>query len=72
MIRFDQIFMNGISSIQNKDMNFLERHACKINNCSVEEWRRYVHLCFVEWRRRSEINWKIDMSYVNNFRIDLI
>ncbi|MCK9441980.1 MAG: hypothetical protein M0Q13_11235 [Methanothrix sp.] len=62
----------GILSLQGKNMDFLTQHACKINDCSIEEWQEYVVNCFKEWRERSLINWKIDTSYINNFRLDLI
>ena len=62
----------GCSQIKGLNMDFLAKHACSINDCSLDEWNLYVIECFNEWQERSLIKWNIDISYINNFRLELI
>ena len=62
----------GLSMIQGKNMPFLSKYACKINNCSIFEWNSYVEECFEEWKKRSEISWKVDVSYIDTFKVNFI
>jgi len=35
-------------------------HFCKVNNCSIEEFKKYVNNAFKVWNSRSKFQWKQD------------
>jgi hypothetical protein len=53
----------GLSQLRGMDMDMLVRHACKVNNCTKDEFMKHVYESFDLWRKRSiEINWELDMG----------
>ena len=42
------------------NMDSLTEHACKVNNCTYDEWTDHICESSVEWLGRSEHEWKLD------------
>jgi hypothetical protein len=51
------------SELSGCNMDFLMRHACRINCCTESEFRQHIEDALSVWRKRSEIIWTIDTSY---------
>lgn len=47
----------GFSQISGKDMDALLKHACWVNQCTEEEFKKHLVEAKKEWDRRSEIKW---------------
>ena len=43
-------------------MNSLIEHFCKVNNCSIKDFREHESKSYQTWLRRSKKKWKIDVS----------
>jgi hypothetical protein len=43
-------------------------HLCKVNGCGRAEGERIVEKAFDDWGRRSEMEWKLDLSFLAEFR----
>lgn len=52
----------GLSQLQGKNMDYLLRHACKVNNCSKEEFTTHVCESFIVWEKRSKQQWQINYN----------
>ncbi|MBI4983127.1 HNH endonuclease [Candidatus Woesearchaeota archaeon] len=37
-------------------------HFCKINNCSIEDFKNYEDSSFAQWKQRSKFQWKQDLG----------
>ena len=48
------------SRISNRDLNALLKHACKVNNCSQDEFKRHIQEAGDLWIKRSAIQWKLE------------
>jgi hypothetical protein len=48
------------SRISNRDLIALLKHACKVNGCSPDEFKKHIQEAEDLWVKRSTINWKID------------
>ena len=44
-------------------------HLARVNHWSMEDANHYVEACFELWSRRSCHQWKLDLSYLNQFSI---
>lgn len=42
------------------DMKALVDHACKINNCSIEEWKLHIETATDKWYTLSAVNFELD------------
>jgi hypothetical protein len=62
------IGLAGILSNQGKlDYNKLVEHFCRVNNCSVIEFKTHVNHAFDVWRERSKFQWKQDFGEYERF-----
>ena len=52
----------GLSQIRGLNMNILMNHACKVNKCDSVTFKDYVYKSFADWQKRSQIQWTLDMS----------
>lgn len=56
----------GLASVRGKYYTALS-HLARVNNWSTEDARHYVEACFEQWSRRSRHEWKLDLSYLEQF-----
>jgi len=42
----------------------------KVNDCSWEDARTYAEECMELWESRSEIQWTLDTSYLDEYKKD--
>jgi hypothetical protein len=47
------------------------RHLARVNGWSVEDAEMYVEVQFEVWARRSQHQWKLDISWLEQFGIDI-
>lgn len=45
------------------------KHLAKVNGWTIEQADAYVGECFDVWKKRSEYNWDLDMSYLQKHNI---
>jgi len=55
----------GLSEIQGKNMDFLLKHACKVNNCHDWEFIHHIRDSAEIWEERSRKKWELDLSYMD-------
>lgn len=60
----------GLAQINNKEEIAL-KHLMKINKISKKVAEKYVADCFMEWAERSSKSWKLDISYLKEFDINV-
>jgi hypothetical protein len=58
----------GLAQIKDRGEIALQ-HLAKVNKWSLEQAEEYVSDCFKIWHRRSQFNWKLDISYLKQFGI---
>jgi hypothetical protein len=46
-------------------------HLAKVNNWSIEDAELYIEGCFEVWHRRSCHQWELDLSYLEQVRINI-
>ena len=54
----------GLSEVQGRNMDFLTKHACKVNDCTLNQWHAHLNESFRTWTKRSEKQWKVDVSFL--------
>jgi hypothetical protein len=47
------------------------KHFMKINNLSKKESEKYIADAFTKWAERSSKNWKLDVSYLEKYGINM-
>jgi hypothetical protein len=47
-------------------------HLARVNGWSVADAELYVEACFELWHRRSRHQWKLDLSFLEQFGIDVV
>jgi hypothetical protein len=47
------------------------RHLARVNGWSIEDAEMYVEVQFEVWSRRSQHRWKLDISWLEQFGIDV-
>ena len=52
----------GLAEVKGLDLNKLLEHACKVNGCTKEEFKKHISDSFEEWQRRSERKWQVDLG----------
>jgi len=55
----------GLSNIQRKDMKFLVKHACKVNECTEDEFIKHIEQAGKEWKARSKSEWELNLDKLN-------
>ncbi|HEX8890630.1 MAG TPA: HNH endonuclease [Pyrinomonadaceae bacterium] len=60
----------GLASVRGRG-NSAKTHLAKVNNWSVEDAELYIEGCFEQWHRRSCHKWKLDLSYLEQFGIEI-
>lgn len=58
----------GLAGIKGKTKEATS-HMIKVNQCSILEAQHAISKCWADWQRRSEIEWILDISYLDNFNI---
>ncbi|HEY9705549.1 MAG TPA: HNH endonuclease [Allocoleopsis sp.] len=44
------------------------KHFCAVNGCSKEEAEKYISECFEIWNRRSQQDWTLDVSLLDELK----
>jgi hypothetical protein len=60
----------GLAQIQNKSEKAL-KHLMKINKMSKKEADKYIADSFMKWAERSGKTWKLDISILKDYGIDV-
>lgn len=50
----------SFSEYKGYDLKALLKHACSVNNCSQEEFKRHIHEERRKWLERSQRKWTLD------------
>lgn len=58
----------GLAEIKGRRQQAL-KHLIKINNISEKEAEQHIKSEFDLWEKRSQQNWKLDISFLNKFDI---
>jgi len=56
----------GKSQIDGLNMDFLLRHACKVNKCSEEIFKQHIEDSFWEWQMRSQCEWNLKTDHLES------
>ena len=54
------------------DYEKVVKHFCKVNKCSVEEFRTHTDQAYDTWDKRSKIKWRVDISSMHKDRSDFV
>ena len=60
----------GLARIQNKG-ELAVKHLMKVNNLSRSKAEQYVVDCFQTWGSRSTKRWKLDITHLKDYGIDI-
>jgi hypothetical protein len=60
----------GLAKIQNKG-DYALRHLMKINSLSKRDAEKYVGDVFIQWAQRSTKQWKLNISVLKNYGVDI-
>jgi hypothetical protein len=60
----------GLAQIQHKEQKAL-KHFMKINKVKKKEAESYIADAFMQWAERSGKTWKLDISYLTRYNIDV-
>lgn len=60
----------GLARVMGKEDKVL-KHFMKVNDLKKKEAETYVDEAFKTWRRRSYLNWTLDLSYLKRYGIDV-
>lgn len=60
----------GLAQMQNKGVQAL-KHLMKINGFKKKEAEKYIENSFIKWAERSEKQWKLDISYLKKYGVDI-
>lgn len=52
----------------NGEYKLVLKHFCNINNVSIIEAEKYIKECFKLWNKRSQYDWKLDISYLDKYK----
>jgi hypothetical protein len=58
----------GFANTQGRG-DFAQQHLAKVNSWTVERTEAYVQYCFEVWQQRSQHEWRLDISYLEQFGI---
>lgn len=59
----------GLARVRGKEAE-AKKHLAKVNNWSNLEVEKYLTTVWSQWRKRSQNNWKLDLSWLEkNFNI---
>lgn len=58
----------GLAGMRGKQAGALA-HLAKVNGWSMADARLYLEACFEQWSQRSCHQWKLDISYLEQFNI---
>jgi len=57
----------GLAGIKGR-YNIAKKHLCKVNGWSDSDSEHYIQHCFEEWSRLSKIDWKLDLTNLDNYK----
>ena len=57
----------GLAGIKGRTKQAMD-HLCKVNSCTMSEAEKYVQEAFVVWNKRSEQEWKLDISKLEELK----
>jgi|SRR5579885_955139 hypothetical protein len=60
----------GLAQLQNKGEKAL-KHLMKVNKLSKKEAEKYIADSFIKWAERSSKSWKLDISILESYGIDV-
>ncbi len=60
----------GLAQLQNKSKKAL-KHLMKVNKISKKEAEKYIADSFMKWAERSSKSWKLDISILESYGIDV-
>lgn len=60
----------GFAQIQNKEIDAI-KHLKKVNDLTTKEAETYIQEVFQIWSERSKKNWKLDVSSLKTYGIDV-
>ena len=60
----------GLAQIQNKGEKAL-KHLMEVNNLSKNNAEKYIKKSFEKWAERSSKNWKLDISILESYGINI-
>ena len=60
----------GLAELQGKRKQALS-HLMKINKISNKQAEKYIKDCFMEWALRSKYSWKLDVSHLSEYGINI-
>lgn len=60
----------GLAGIQNRGEQAL-KHLMKVNQMTKKKAEKYILQAFEVWGRRSSQNWKLDLSHLKEYGIDV-
>ncbi|BAZ26934.1 hypothetical protein NIES4073_78480 [Kalymmatonema gypsitolerans NIES-4073] len=61
----------GLANIRGR-AHIAKEHLAKVNGWTHEQTREYVSTQFEVWRQRSNYNWKLDISWLKQFDVQVI
>lgn len=47
----------------------VKKHFMKVNSLSEKEADDYIENAFLEWERKSELQWKLDISFLESYKL---
>jgi len=56
----------GLAQVRGK-ADMAMRHLGKVNNWTMEQVREYINECWTMWKWRNNIDWKLDVSYMDAY-----
>lgn len=57
----------GFSKFKGLNLEYLIKHACRVNNCTPQQFKKHIEKEKEIWYRRSQIKWKIELGDWKNF-----
>lgn len=58
----------GLAMINGKEQS-VKKHLMKINSLTEKEVDEYIKLVFEEWKRRNKIQWTLDVSILDTYKL---
>jgi hypothetical protein len=59
----------GLTQLRGKEKEAIDQ-LMVVNGMTLEETKKYIAKCFVEWQNRSKKAWTLDLSYLEKMKED--
>ena len=56
----------GLSGIQGF-YNACIKHFCKVNNCTMKDWKKHEEESWNSWKERSKYSWKLNIDLLKDY-----